>query len=551
MKKIIAVVILLSIFVVLIVSSMLENSGTCDEIAHHIPVGVIMLTKGDLKIDTSQPPLARYIMALPVVLFLNPVIPTEKEIWRVDDRSIFGRNFFFRNNIHQKRILFASRIMIMVIGCLCGLAVFLWSKSLFGIKTAFFALFLYIFSPDIIAHAQLATTDMAATFFMLLSIYCFWRFFKKKSNFNLLIAGIALGLAQLTKYSAIILYPIFILLMTIEFISAKKIIWKSCNSLILIFLLSIVTIWAGYGFSLKPILKDAMRVEEKLQVVDSQMTTLLPFLSTNSKNRVNNFLLRTPVPLGEHFLGIAGIIKHGKTGHERYFLGRWSRGGNLLYFLVAFFIKTPIPLLLLLICGIFTVHKRISFSDKIFLAILPLIYFIVALFSNLQIGVRHLLPIYPFCFILAASCLHVSKGKVFKIIFTILSIWYFASSLFIWPHYLSYFNEFVGGPNNGWKYLRDSNIDWGQDLPALGKYLKKNNINEICLVYFGEDKPELYGINFKKISHKEVIKPENKVYAISVQYLDSINWAKGLRPSAKAGYSIFIYDFRDKINVSK
>ncbi|MEI8349160.1 MAG: phospholipid carrier-dependent glycosyltransferase [Candidatus Omnitrophota bacterium] len=551
MKNIIAVIILLCIFVVLVISSMRENSGTCDEIAHHIPAGVIMLTKGDLKMDTSQPPLARYIIALPVVLFLNPVVPTEKEIWRVEDRSIFGRDFFFKDNIHPKRILFASRLMIVMIGCLCGLIIFLWSKSLFGIKTAVFALFFYIFSPDIITHAQLATTDMAATFFVLLSIYCFWRFSKNKNNLNLLITGITLGLAQLAKYSAMILYPIFIFLMVIEFILAKRIIWKSCNSLILIFLLSIVTIWAGYGFSLKPILKDAMRVEEKLQVVDSQTTRLLPFLNTNSRSKVNNFLLRIPVPLGEHLLGISGIAKHGKDGHRSYFLGRWSSGGNLLYFVVAFFIKTPISLLLLLIWGIFTLHKDTSLLNRYFLAVPPLIYFIVASFSNLQIGVRHLLPMYPFCFILAASSVYLLEGKIFKAIFVILCMWYVAGSLFIWPHYLSYFNELAGGPDNGWKYLRDSNIDWGQDLPALGKYIKRNNIGEVRLMYFGEDSPGLYGINFKKINNKEVIKPENKVYAISVQYLDSINWAINLKPTTKAGYSIFIYDFRDRTNVQK
>jgi hypothetical protein len=246
-----------------------------------------------------------------------------------------------------------------------------------------------------------------------------------------------------------------------------------------------------------------------------------------------------------------GIIKHNEEGHTRYFLGHWSNQGNIFYFIVAFFIKTPIPLILLLIYGIFTVHKSILPLDRYFLIIPPLIYFITALFSNLQIGVRHLLPIYPFIFILAASSVYLLKGKFFKTVFTILCIWYIASSFFIWPHYLSYFNEFVGGSNNGWKYLRDSNLDWGQDLPSLTKYLKRKNINEVTLEYFGEDDPLVYGINFKKIISSDLIKPENKVYAISVQYLDSIKWAKNIKPTAKAGYSIFIYDFRNNTNIPK
>jgi len=551
MKKIIAVIILLCIFVVLVVSSMFENSGTCDEVAHHIPVGVIMLTRGDLKMDTSQPPLARYLMALPIVAFFNPVVLAEKEIWRIEDRGTFGRDFFFKYNTHPRRILFVSRLMITIVGFLCALVVFLWAKGLFGPKIALFALSLYIFSPDILAHSQLATTDMAATFFIFLSTYCFWRFYKNKTNTNLFITGITLGLAQLAKYSAAILYPIFLLLLMIECIQTKKIAWKSFGALTAIFLISILVIWVGYGFSLKSILKDTIRAEEKLQSIDYQIKKFLPSSNMHEKEKIRNFLLRVPVPFSEHFLGILGVARHNKAGHAHYFLGHWYNKGNIFYFIVAFFIKTPIPLLLLLIVGIFAVYKNTPSLDRNFLLIPPLVYFIVALFSNLQIGLRHLLPIYPFCFIVAASSAHILKNKGVKMIFMLLGIWYIMGSLFVWPHHLSYFNEFVGGPQNGWKYLRDSNIDWGQDLPALGKYLKNNNINEINLAYFGEDNPSLYGINFKKITNEELEKHENKVYAISVQYLDSVNWAINLKPTTKAGYSIFIYDFRDRKNVQK
>ncbi|MDP2923618.1 MAG: glycosyltransferase family 39 protein [Candidatus Omnitrophota bacterium] len=544
MKTKIVVALLFAIFAGLAISSMLQQSGTCDEIAHHIPVGVVMMTKGDLKLDTSQPPLSRYITALPVVLFLNPRLPQNRAEWRTDDRASFGRDFFFKYNNHPKQMLFASRLMIVFVGLLCGLVVFLWSRSLFGLKTALFSLFLYVFSPDILAHTQLATTDMAATFFILLSIYIFWRFVNNQNNFNLTAAGISLGLAQLSKYSALILYPIFILLFIFVFPKIKQ--QKGKNILLqalLIFMISIIVVWGGYGFRLEPVLKDAMRQNEKLELINAKVSSL-PFWNENAKNKLDNFLLHVPVPLGEHILGTMGIFRHEERGHRTYFLGTWSEKGNILYFAVAFLIKMPIPIIFFLATGLFVCLCKKSSPENYFLILPPLVYFIVALLCGLQIGVRHLLPMYPFCFMIAARSISLARYKSFAFILILVSLWYAVSSYMIWPHYLSYFNESVGGPNNGWKYLRDSNIDWGQDLPALGEYIKKNNINEISFLYFGQDNPSLYGINFKKFSNEEFIKPENRVYAVSVQCLDSITWTKNLSPTAKAGYSIFIYDFR-------
>jgi hypothetical protein len=116
----------------------------------------------------------------------------------------------------------------------------------------------------------------------------------------------------------------------------------------------------------------------------------------------------------------------------------------------------------------------------------------------------------------------------------------------IWPDYISYFNEIVGGPKNGWRYLRDSNIDWGEDLPALSEYMKRNGIDKIKLLYFGSADPKFYNIDYEDITEPERLKPANNVYAISLHYIDAVEWAKDRSPDAMAGYSIYIYDFRDK-----
>jgi hypothetical protein len=122
--------------------------------------------------------------------------------------------------------------------------------------------------------------------------------------------------------------------------------------------------------------------------------------------------------------------------------------------------------------------------------------------------------------------------------------WLILGTLITWPNFLSYFNEIAGGPDNGWRYLRDSNIDWGQDLPLLKEYMNKKGIKEIKLAYFGEGMPEQYAIKHKGIFGKEKKMPKDDIYAVSVNSLDSIEWTKQHKPVAKAGCSIFIYDLR-------
>ncbi|MBN1405712.1 MAG: glycosyltransferase family 39 protein [Candidatus Omnitrophica bacterium] len=534
MKYIVLCVLLAAVFTFMAISSALWHSGTCDEIAHHIPSGVVSIVKGDLKMDTSQPPLSRYIIAAPVVWLLKPALPDDSKEWRKEDRAEFGRDFFFKYNNNSKQILFTARMAVVFTGILAGLLIFTWTKQLYGLSAAGFALFLYCFSPDMIAHSGLATTDIINMLFVFLSCYTVWFFMCEPNMLNLFLAGISLGLAELSKYSAIMLYFIFLALFFIAIKknqqSARGMFWK----ILIIFALSVIVAWAGYGFSIEPLLKNAMRSDEKLQLLTAMAHRPLPFL------------INFPIPLGEYILGILGIANHGHAGHMTYFLGKWSQQGSPLYFLTAFLIKTPIPVLLFLISGL-VISLRKKFSINEYFIFMPLLVcFIFASISNLQIGIRHLFPIYPFCFIIAGQAVYLWRYKIAKIALPVICAWYLLIAFDAWPNYLSYFNEFAGGPDNGWKYLRDSNIDWGQDLPALSEYMAKNNVKEISLEYFGEDAPHVYNINFRKLSSSEYDMPQQRMYAVSAQYLEHVKWSQNHQPVAKAGKSIFIYDFKDK-----
>lgn len=200
-------------------------------------------------------------------------------------------------------------------------------------------------------------------------------------------------------------------------------------------------------------------------------------------------------------------------------------------------------MIFLLAALIVTFKKKIK-SHEVFLLIIVCSFLIAASFSKIQLGVRYILPVYPFLFILAGKSAELIKRKFLKWPFILLIVWYLFAAISTWPHYLGYFNEFIGGPANGYRILRDSNVDWGQDLPSLSKYMLGHGIEEVSLLYFGEADPKTYGIKFKNLSEKEKNEPGNKVYAISANYLEGVDWSKRYKVTAMAGYSIFIYDFR-------
>jgi len=511
MKNTILVILLLGIFALLAITSIAGKSGTCDEIAHHIPAGVVFLEKGDLKMATDSPPLPKYIVAAPIVCFLNPALPDNKDIWRDQDRAKFSRDFFFKYNSSAKKMLFFSRLIVIMLGIILGLLLFAWAKRMYGEKTALFALLLYSFSPNILAHTRLATTDLITALFMLLSLFMFWSFIKKPCMVNIILAGISLGLAQLSKYSMLILYPILIILYVITlFIGNQDQKKPPVANILSIFLISLFVMWGGYGFSVEPILENAMRAQEKIDFSVFFLQKFLPVSQQSIRALVDLLLIRLPMPLGEHILGFLGVIKHSYGGHVTYLLGSWSAKASSLYFLVAFALKTPIPIIFLLFLGFIRFFKKKLSINEYFLIVPVVVYFIIALRSNLQIGIRHLLPIYPLCFMISARSIDFFRYKLLKIVIIISCAWLVLGTLITWPHFLSYFNEIAGGPENGWRYLRDSNIDWGQDLPALSTYLKENKIDVITLAYFGEDLPKEYGINEIPFKETEHTRPETR-----------------------------------------
>jgi hypothetical protein len=183
-----------------------------------------------------------------------------------------------------------------------------------------------------------------------------------------------------------------------------------------------------------------------------------------------------------------------------YLFGRFNTTGWWYYFPVAFFIKTPVALILLFFAGLAlcVVNRSKFWQEDVFLLLPPAIYLSAAMSVNTNIGVRHILPIYPFVLLIAgkaAAAVLANRRKLLVALLTALCLFQVGEVAAVYPHYLAFFNCLIGGSKSGYKYLSDSNIDWGQDLKNLKKWMDSNGIDRISLSYFGSADPAYYGIN--------------------------------------------------------
>lgn len=538
-------IVLVVLFVALGVSSLIGKSPTADELAHHIPTGYVFLKTGDFAYATDAPPLARILEAAPL-LALGLELPQERSFWAREDRAEFSREFFYSlNRAKAWEMLFLARLPVLLLAAAGGVFLFFWVRRRYDPMTAIAVSFAYFFSPNIMAHARLATTDMVATVFIMCSVLSFWDMITSGERRDTLIASLFFGLALLSKFSSLMLLPVYIVVGLRTALRGssegkeKRFPWRELG---IFFSAAFLVLWAGYAFEFKPFLEDVLRADEKLALISSS----LPFID---RQGLSKFLYSVPIPLSSYFLGVMGVLKHGVGGARVFFMGDWSHSGSFAYYFMAFLLKTPIPVLISFILGaLYLISGKEKARSSYYLSSVILLYFIAASRANLQLGLRYVLPVLPLVLIIASRgvCIFMERSSRRQMVVFGLALWLVAGQFFIWPDYLSYFNIMAGGPRQGHRYLRDSNIDWGQDLPALKTYLDAKDIEYVKMDYFGEGDLRIYGIDAGIIPKDELVLPGPYVYAVSVHGIDKYAWTALNEPSARAGYSIYIYDFREK-----
>ncbi len=486
-------------------------SPTYDEPVH-LTAGAVYWKTGDYRFNGHHHPAFGEMWAAIPLNFMKNMIPVQHPAWIAQQWSpveqyAFADVFLFRNFTNADRLIAAGRAMQLGMSCVLGLLVFWFALKLAGVRAAIFAGLFWALSPTFLANGTIVSTDLAFAVF-------FFGFFAALTQFGKfgydVLAGVCLGLAFASKYFAVAIVPITAVLFVVQ--PALR---KSARSWGIV---------AALGFG---VLLVVYRVHQLDVFVE----------------------------------GIRNIFGRSQAGRSSFFLGQHGTQGWLMYFPFVFVVKTPVPLLISIICAIVAVFGgRIRYSHALWIP--PVLFFLVACTSKVQIGHRHILAIYPFLFVMAGIAL-AQFGTIGNVAAGILLVGNAVGTFLVRPNYLPYFNELVGGGANGYKYVTDSNVDWGQGLKQLASELSESERQRgIYLSYFGVVDPHEYGIRYINVGSDRIVprtddaptlvqKPT--MFAISVTNLQAtyygnstvFDWLRGFTPTKKIADSIFVYDFSE------
>ena len=594
-----AALILLTIMGIVAFTSVRNDSVTMDE-SPHIVSGYSYLKLQDFRLNPEHPPLIKDIAAVPL-LFLDVNFPADHPAWTsmVNAQWDLGPQFLYRSGNDPDKLIAWGRIGPTLLTLLFGWFVFMWARALFGAKWGLFTLALFVFSPTIMAHGRLITTDIAAAFAFFIAIYYYVKLLKNPSRKNLVIAGIAFAIAQLLKFSLVLLLgflPAITVLWILLEIKSINIFKKDVLKAMFFWNLKFFAILAITALIILPVYQfHVLNYPPEKQAADIQH-----ILQNNYKfpALTDALVWMTDKPVlrayAQYILGVTMVFMRVAGGNTTYFLGDVSNQAWLHYFPVVFLLKVPIALLAFIALGFATFKLRIyrGFKviglkntlgslpqkmhdnfDEVVMLLFVLFYWFISITGNLNIGVRHVLPTFPFIYLLIAGQMrrwlqgapetkntypltmviqiikHYVRNAGKTIVIAILLVWYVLSFVGVYPHFIAYFNEFAGGPSNGYKYVVDSNLDWGQDLRRLAKFVEEKNIDRIKVDYFGGGDVKYYLGDTAEIWHADNGETTGWL-AVSATFRQtslgnpwaSYAWLDQYEPVAKIGYSIFVYN---------
>ena len=474
-------VVLLGVYFAQSVAASPWHSVTFDE-QYHLTPGYVYLTQRDLRFHHDQnPPLYEAILAAPLLAQSDLHLPIDHPAYQLwGDVYLFSDAFFWHSGNDPDGMAHAGRVMAALTGALLGLLLFVWGKQMFGEAAGWIALFLFAFDPNFVANA-IPTLDLPLAFTVTLAMYCLWRYLRRPTALTVILTGLALGFALATKYLSVMLLPAFFLILLIypsshSLVTRHSSLLKRLLAFGLMLLVAWLVLWATYLFQFGP---------------------------------VNGAAHGVPVPAPQYFESFIGMFLKSSEGRANYLLGQVSTTGWWYYFIVAFFLKTPLPTVIAILFALVRWPWRREWRTSSVLYV-PAVFFLVsASISNLQLGYRYILPVLPFLFLMAGRALSVipsearnlaAQGKqrlarLEILVGVALAAWLVIGAVVTFPNHLSYFNELAGGPNNGYRYMTDSNVDWGQDLPALKNWIDRKQPDRLHLAFFGSAYPDRYGVD--------------------------------------------------------
>ncbi len=453
-----------------------------------------------------------------------------------------------------QRLFFLARLGVIVFPLLTALLLFHWSRQLFSGGTALLVLLLFLLLPSARAHGALITSDMAAAFTYLLAGYRAWRYWGCPDWRNTVWLGLAAGLAAIAKFSLLIVPPLACAAVLLGMLKpGRQARWLYPLQAAAVAVLSLLVVNTAYRFDVRRLTGGEIDEIRRFEEFPPVVMAALPVMK----------VIPTPREMQQ---GIRSLGRENRDGHPVFLAGRIYRHGHWAYFPLCLAVKPPIGFQVLVVAGLALlalglIRRRLP-PDRLFLLIPPLIYFAFATQSAVQLGIRLILPTVVYLVLIAGLALESLRqprwgGWLVASLFAVI----IASTARVFPQDMAYFNEWAGGPENGWRYLADSNIDWGHNLPELKDYLERHGIRRIKYFQFGFDKIHRYfpggELEFQPQPWDPafvswvIFRPAPGLYAVHVSllpgqyyprgYEDYLRYFRGRRPDARVAYGIFVY----------
>jgi len=501
---------LLLVFAIQVVSVVRQESLTWDE-GDHIFAGYMSWKTHDFGFNPEHPPLMKSLATIPLQGLPLKVPPDQHREFKTE-AYLDGRELLFNNAPYSAESLtFRVRMAAGIAALLLAVVVLLAASEMFGAGAGLLALAILTFDPNVLAHSALVTTDAGVSCFFLASVYAFYRYVKAPSMGRLVVAGLASGLALATKHSAVLLLPMLVSLAAAEVVfrfnpehtrvrSLGRSVARMGGVLAAIAVIAVVVLWSFYGFryNARP---GALRLDPSL------VEYVKPLRAVEAKAIL--LLARLHVLPESYLYGLADV-RAMANGMPSFIFGRVFDHGVWYYFPSVLVIKSSLGYLGLVILAFAAVivGRLRRWREIVYLLVPAGIYFWVAMGSSLNIGARHILPVYVFLTVFAAGgCwawiaeVSTRLNRKWALVVGVLLLAHVVSALKAYPNYMAYSNELWGGPSKTYKYLSDSNTDWAQQLLAVKKYTDERGIKECWFAYFATPllRPQDYGIPCKSL----------------------------------------------------
>ncbi len=560
----IPVVLLLAVYATLALSGVWQKSITFDELAH-ITAGYSYWKTGDYRLNPENGHLPQRWAGLGMLPSQARFPSLDQDAWRASNPWVLGDQFLFDHGNDADALVWRGRVMIVLLGVGLCLVVWGWSRQLFGPMGGLISLTLCAFSPTLLAHGSLVTSDMAAALFFTASLWALWTLLHRVTVRTVLLSVLAMTGLFLSKMSAVLIIPVGLLLLLLRLavgrpleIALGRRSWSLSGRVRQLGLFAgllvchVVFVWAAIWACFD------FRYAAFKGPPDSR-NELFPAgwgRELSAPGRVSaaiGFTRRLHL-LPEAYLYGFAFANHHAQQRRAFLNGEFSRQGWVEFFPYCLLVKTPLTVFGLLalaaVAGLVamraagdgTAQARRTLAAGLYnlapFGVFLAIYWTTVLSSHLNIGHRHLLPTYPMMFILAGGAgfwlvRAPARGRLVRALPVLLLLAFAAESLWTWPNYLAYFNMVAGGPSHAYEHLVDSSLDWGQDLLGLKKWLEARGLptqdRPVYLSYFGTASPEYYKIRasllpcyFSRTKPRLPPRLRGGVYCISATMLQAV-----------------------------